>query len=90
MSPESPVYEIGSPIFTKSTVRLGSGKEFTVVANGASAQNKYIQSARLNGKSLDRPWFQQSDIRMENCWSWRWEINRMCSGAVVRRMLRPR
>ena len=37
--PGSPVYEIGSPIFTKSTVLLSNGKEFTVVANGASAQN---------------------------------------------------
>jgi len=60
--PGSPVYEIGSPIFTKSTVRLSNGKEFMVIANGASAQNKYIQSARLNGKPLNRPWFQQSDI----------------------------
>jgi predicted alpha-1,2-mannosidase len=60
--PGSPVYEIGSPIFTKSTVRLGNGKEFTVVADGASAQNKYIQSARLNGKTLNRPWFRHSEI----------------------------
>ena len=60
--PGSPAYEIGSPIFSRSTVRLGNGKEFTVVANHVSAQNKYIQSAVLNGKPLSRPWFWHSEI----------------------------
>ena len=60
--PGSPVYEIGSPIFEKSTIRMGNGKEFTILANRVSAQNKYIQSAQLNGKPLTKPWFQHSDI----------------------------
>ncbi len=60
--PGSPVYEIGSPIFAKSVVRLGNGKEFTVIANHVSARNKYIQSAQLNGKPLNRAWFQHSDV----------------------------
>jgi len=61
--PGSPVYEIGSPIFTKSTITLGNGKIFTVRAIGSSAQNKYIQSARLNGKQLRRAWFAYADIK---------------------------
>lgn len=60
--PGSPVYEIGSPIFAKSVIRLGKGKKFTVIANHVSAQNKYIQSAQLNGRPLNKPWFRQSDI----------------------------
>lgn len=60
--PGVPVYEIGSPIFAKSTLRLGNGKLFTVVANHVSDRNKYIQSAQLNGKPLDRPWFPHSAI----------------------------
>jgi predicted alpha-1,2-mannosidase len=60
--PGSPVFEIGSPIFDKSVIRLGNGKEFTILAIHVSARNKYIQSAELNGKPLDRPWFSQSDI----------------------------
>ena len=60
--PGSPVYEIGSPIFAKSTIRMSEGKDFTIIADHVSAQNKYIQSAELNGKPLNRPWFQQSDI----------------------------
>ena len=60
--PGSPVYEIGSPIFTKSAIRLGNGKLFTVIARHASAQNKYIQSAELNGKPLNKAWFRHADI----------------------------
>jgi predicted alpha-1,2-mannosidase len=60
--PGSPVYEIGSPIFSKSTIRMGNGKQFTVIAHHVSDRNKYIQSAQLNGKLLGKPWFQQSDI----------------------------
>jgi predicted alpha-1,2-mannosidase len=60
--PGSPVFEIGSPIFEKTVLRLGNGKEFTVLANHVSARNKYIQSAQLNGKPLDKPWFSQSNI----------------------------
>jgi predicted alpha-1,2-mannosidase len=60
--PGSPVYEIGSPIFEKSSIRLSGGKEFTIIANHVSARNKYIQSAQLNGKLLSKPWFEQSDI----------------------------
>jgi predicted alpha-1,2-mannosidase len=60
--PGSPVYEIGSPLFAKSSVRMRDGKDFIVIADQVSAQNKYIQSAELNGKPLNKPWFQQSDI----------------------------
>ena len=61
--PGSPVYEIGSPIFEKTTIRMGNGKAFTIVANHVSARNKYIQSATLNGQPLDKPWFSHADIK---------------------------
>ena len=60
--PGSPVYEIGSPIFKKSAIRLGGGKEFTIIAAHVSPRNKYIQSAVLNGRPLDKPWFLHSEI----------------------------
>jgi predicted alpha-1,2-mannosidase len=60
--PGSPVYEIGSPIFEKSVIRLGNGKEFTIIANHVSARNKYIQSAELNDRPLEKPWFRHSEI----------------------------
>ncbi|MFP5211024.1 MAG: GH92 family glycosyl hydrolase [Acidobacteriota bacterium] len=60
--PGSPVYEIGSPIFAQSRIRLGNGKIFTVIAHNVSARNKYIQSAQLNGEPLAKPWFPHSSI----------------------------
>jgi predicted alpha-1,2-mannosidase len=60
--PGSPVYEIGSPIFENSSIRLGNGKTFTIQANNVSARNKFIQSATLNGKPLTRPWFRHEEI----------------------------
>ncbi len=60
--PGMPVYEIGSPIFEKSVIHLANGKQFTIIAHHVSAQNKYIQSAQLNGKALNKPWFAHSDI----------------------------
>lgn len=60
--PGSPVFEIGSPIFSRSVIRMGNGKDFTIIANHVSARNKYIQSATMNGQPLNKPWFSQSNI----------------------------
>lgn len=57
-----PVYDLGSPIFDEVKIMLGNGKVFTIEARGASLRNKYIQSAELNGKTLNKPWFWHADI----------------------------
>ena len=57
LCPGRPVYGIGSPIFEKARIRLGANGVFTVEAKNVSAQNKYVQSAELNGKPLLKPWF---------------------------------
>jgi predicted alpha-1,2-mannosidase len=62
VTPGVPVYEIGSPIFSKTQIALANGKRFSIVANHVSAKNKYIQSANLNGAPLDRAWFAHSDL----------------------------
>ncbi|MGP1558659.1 MAG: GH92 family glycosyl hydrolase [Porphyromonas gingivalis] len=62
VTPGLPVYVIGSPFFSKITIDLGGGNHLTIIANGAGAENKYIQKAVLNGKTLDKAWFQHSDI----------------------------
>ncbi len=62
VTPGMPVYNIGSPMFTRVTIDLGGGKTFEIKAHNASEENKYVQSARLNGKELNRPWFSHSDI----------------------------
>ena len=62
LTPGLPVYTIGSPVFEKSTIKLENGRQFTVLAPGASKVNKYIQSASLNGKILDKPWFTHGQL----------------------------
>ena len=39
-----------------------SGNVFEIVADGASHDNKYVQSATLNGEELSGPWFDHSRI----------------------------
>ena len=62
VTPGVPVYVIGSPFFEETSITLPSGKKFTVRARGYSAENKYIRSAKLNGKSLDRSWFTHEEL----------------------------
>jgi predicted alpha-1,2-mannosidase len=62
VDPSSPDYILGSPIFDKATIHLGNGHDFTIVARNNSAKNMYIQSATLNGRALNKPWFSHADM----------------------------
>lgn len=62
VTPGIPVYTIGSPVFSDITIDLPSGKKFRVKATGCSTENKYIQSARLNGKHITRTWFTHREL----------------------------
>lgn len=61
-----PVYEIGSPLYEKIVIDLGSrygrGKSFTIQARNASRANKYVQRAELNGKELTHFCFPASEL----------------------------
>lgn len=56
-------FVIGSPLFDKATVNVGGSKTFTVVAKNNSDKNIYVQSARLNGKTLKNSYVDFNDIR---------------------------
>ena len=62
ITPGIPEYQIGSPLFGKIKIHLQNGKTFVVIANNNSRVNKYIQSARLNGKQLNKPLITHNDI----------------------------
>ena len=62
VSPGVPVYTIGSPLFDKSEIQLANGKVFTMIAHGVSWENKYIQSAKLNGAEYNKTWFTHEDV----------------------------
>ena len=64
--PGDNVYQITSPVFQKVRIRLDPdyyrGRTFTVIAKNNSADNIYIQSAKLNGTALDRAWITHDEI----------------------------
>jgi predicted alpha-1,2-mannosidase len=62
VTPGIPVYTIGSPLFEKMSIKLNNGNTFTMIANNYSPVNKYIHSAKLNGKPLDKTWFTHDDL----------------------------
>lgn len=63
VTPGLPMYNIGSPLFSDIQIQLPSGGVFHIQAEGCSDENKYIQSATLNGKELNQPWFNHDDIK---------------------------
>lgn len=62
VTPGMPAYNIGSPLFDNVKMDLGNGKVFEVEAVNNSDENKYIQSATLNGKVWNKPWFSHADL----------------------------
>ncbi|MCE1197549.1 MAG: GH92 family glycosyl hydrolase [Marinilabiliales bacterium] len=67
VAPGQNVYVIGSPEFSKITLHLDKayypGVDFVIEARNNSHENKYIQSATLNGQPLHKPWFDHEAIR---------------------------
>jgi predicted alpha-1,2-mannosidase len=62
VTPGIPTYDVGSPIFDKTTIHLKNGKDFVIVAHNNSHDNKYVESVRLNGQALNQVWFRHADI----------------------------
>ncbi|MEN8247988.1 MAG: GH92 family glycosyl hydrolase [Bacteroidota bacterium] len=57
----NPYYEITSPVFDEIEISLNpdyyKGRTFRIVTKNNSKENKYIQSAKLNGKRWNKCWF---------------------------------
>lgn len=49
-------YVIGSPLFPETMLTLGQGKTFVIKSHHSTLANRYIQSAKLNGKPHDKTW----------------------------------
>lgn len=62
VTPGFPSYNIASPLFNNIKIHLSNGNIFEIEAQNVSDKNKYIQSATLNGKAWNKPWFQHKDI----------------------------
>jgi len=62
VTPASNQYIIGTPLFPKATINLENDQQFTIVAHNISDSNKYIESATLNGKPLDRTFIYHNEV----------------------------
>lgn len=60
--PGIPEYNVGTPLFGEVVIHSEENKKFVIKGIDASLKNKYIQSATLNGKMLDKSWFSHSTI----------------------------
>lgn len=65
----NPVYEITSPVFDEVAIRLDKryypadrSDRFVIRTYGNSAENVYIQRARLNGRALKTFWFPHEEF----------------------------
>ncbi|HEY9282501.1 MAG TPA: GH92 family glycosyl hydrolase [Pyrinomonadaceae bacterium] len=62
VTPGSPVYATGSPLFDEIRFNLENGEAFTVRALNQSPQNVYVQSATLDGRPYTKSFITHSDI----------------------------
>ena len=62
ITPGLPMYVIGSPVFANVKLDIGNGKKFEVSCLNYAPENKYIQSAKLNGLPWNKSWFSHADL----------------------------
>ena len=63
LCPGSDIYIIGTPSFKSMKLELPNGNEFVVKADNLSAENFYIQSAKLNGKEYTKSYINYNDVK---------------------------
>ncbi len=62
VTPGTPNYSIGNPLFDRVTLRLENGKQFVIRTSGNSAASPYIQSASFKGSSYTHSFISHDDI----------------------------
>lgn len=62
VTPASNQYIIGTPLFDKTTINLENGEKFHIKAYNLSDEDKYIDHAKLNGRTLDETYISHEDL----------------------------
>ena len=62
VDPVSGNYVFGAPQMPKIVLNLANGKTFTVIAEGISEENKYVESITLNGEPYTKNYISHEDI----------------------------
>jgi predicted alpha-1,2-mannosidase len=61
--PATDQYVLGAPLFKKVTLKQENGKSFVISAPANSADNRYVQSTKLNGLGYSKNWISHWDIQ---------------------------
>ncbi|RZJ75048.1 MAG: glycoside hydrolase family 92 protein [Flavobacterium sp.] len=62
VTPAVDQYVIGAPLFKKVTITLENGKTIVVNAPSNNADNRYVQSLKVNGATHDKNWLSHSAL----------------------------
>jgi predicted alpha-1,2-mannosidase len=62
VTPGTPRYSIGTPLFDEMTVNVGHGRRLHILAKGAESGKFYVRLVRLNGVVLHRTYILHSEI----------------------------
>jgi predicted alpha-1,2-mannosidase len=62
VTPASTQYALGAPLFKHARIQFESGKTLVINAPNNSIENKYIQSANLNGKVYNKNYLDHFDL----------------------------
>ena len=62
VAPGTNQYVLGAPLFKKITLKLENDKTFVINAKNNSAENLYVQKAKLNGKTYTKNYLNHIDI----------------------------
>ena len=62
VAPGTNQYVLGAPLFKKITLKLENSKTFVINAPNNSAENLYVQKAKLNGKTYTKNYLNHTDI----------------------------
>ncbi|GGF41087.1 GH92 family glycosyl hydrolase [Echinicola rosea] len=60
--PGTDEYVIGAPLFKKVTLSLQNGEEIVISAPENSAENRYIEGLKVNGKSYSKNWLSHKEL----------------------------
>jgi putative alpha-1,2-mannosidase len=53
---------VNGPLYPEINIKLGNGKKLKITAKNATWDNCYVQSFKINGKSVDRSIISHDEI----------------------------
>ena len=62
VTPATDEYVLGAPLFKEVTIQLADGKTIEIHAPNNSKENRYIESAKFNGKDYGKNYLRHSEL----------------------------